>query len=392
MRRSLLILLTALPLVAGAAPVWAAASSPYLLPFPSGASVYVTQGNSEGNHEAANGEQYAFDFVVAGGQTPTGTDVVAARAGTVIGAQSGSSGAANLCATWMCWTQAAFVLVDHGDGTSALYEFVNPKVNVGDHIVQGERVGGLKESGMSVAAHVLFQVETTPPTSKTPGWWHTSSLPVTFADPGVVAKVPDGIPTRERGPYAPSVAESIPSTPPIDKVPLDPSGRLEMEAYSVAPYYVISGRGTVTAEAMDSTTGVLWLAVTFPGNKIARQNCQLNNINGHDVNLCTYTGFTAWATVKDKTAIMSPNNKILGYGPSFLMQETAVGRFVMIGMGVNPTITDSPVLDPAEEQANLTAFLKLEKDVGQSFPRAQKVFVFTPGIVDVYPLETPSPT
>jgi hypothetical protein len=377
MRRGLLILFVALPLFAGAAPV-RAASSPYLLPFPAGTSVYVSEGNSEGDHEAIDGEQYAFDFVVAGVQMATGTPVVAARAGTVIGAQSGSSGPA----------EPRHAQVDHGDGTSALYEFVNPKVRVGDRIAQGELVGGVMQSGFSVAPHVLFQVETTPTSSKTPGWWHTSSVPVSFADPDVVAKVSEGIPTRERGPYASSVAESIPSALPINEVPLDSSGVLKTVFYQDGPpYYFLAGQlGTVTAESMDETTGILWLAVTVPGNRITRQDCFLAGDGSHTVTLCSFKGATVWLTVKDRTIIMYPNGERLGYGPQALMQYTAVGKQVnfAISIGFIKGLAGE-IPTPAEGKANQVSFNELQSSVGMSFPRDKKEFVFFPGWVQAYP-------
>jgi hypothetical protein len=200
MRRVQLAILAVIPLLAGVTPV-RAASGTYLLPFPTGTRVYVAEGNSEGDHAAPNGEQYAFDFSVeASLVTPV---VTAARAGTVIGAQTPGYSNGASCATWACWTRAPFVLVDQGDGTSALYEFAGPTVKVGAQVTQGQQIGAITSSGFSVTQHLLFQVENTPTVSerKASGWWHTISQPISFADADVVARTPSGIPTRQGGPY-----------------------------------------------------------------------------------------------------------------------------------------------------------------------------------------------
>jgi len=312
MRSSLLSLLIALPLLAAAAPVHAAAS-PYLLPFPAGTSVAVTEGNSEGDHEAINGEQYAFDFMVAGVQAGVPTPVVAARAGTVIGTQSAVLspwiGLMNPCPTFACWTRAAFVLVDQGDGTSALYESADPAVIVGTPVTQGTLIGQLMPSGLSVAPSLLFQVETTPATSARTkaGWWHTASLPVSFADPDVLAKVPGGVPTRQKGPYSPSVAES---DPPINDVQINEltkqSGELSYSPVGFTPGYVLEEQNaTVVAVDPDPKSSVVWFAATLDGSRLARtRDFGTYTYKGRDVPLYSYEGLTIWYWIDSPTYLV----------------------------------------------------------------------------------------
>ena len=92
----------------------AAASSPYLLPLPSGTHVVVTQGNGGGH---TGWEEFAWDFAEFGNPE---FPVVAARGGTVIGLQAGYKTSQH-CEDDSCWTLANYVLIDQGDKTSALY-------------------------------------------------------------------------------------------------------------------------------------------------------------------------------------------------------------------------------------------------------------------------------
>ena len=110
------VLLGLIASVSVLAPTTGAVSASYFLPAPAGTTLYVTQGNGQGDHNATNGSQYAWDFAVAGSAE---FPVVAARGGKVIGLRSDSTNAT--CRDISCWTDVNYVLVDHGDGTSALY-------------------------------------------------------------------------------------------------------------------------------------------------------------------------------------------------------------------------------------------------------------------------------
>src|SRR4051794_29818382 len=181
----------------------AAAPSPYLLPYPAGLAVQVTQGNAAGDHSAENQSEYAFDFGAGGTQFP----VLAARAGIVHGEQHTSPGP---CRPFGCWQQGNYVLIDHGDGTSALYLHLAENqvyVHTGDHVVQGQRIGLADDTGFSAGSHLHLQVGETPcprpdpqtrtPCEDRPGWWWPPSTPTWFADRDVVARAPGGVPQAD---------------------------------------------------------------------------------------------------------------------------------------------------------------------------------------------------
>ena len=225
MRRGVCAIATAVLLLASI-PTVRATSVTYLLPFPAPTSVIVTEGNSEGDHEATTGEQYAFDFISAGWQASLLQFVTASRAGVVIGTSDPNG--TRQCNALSCWMYASFVLLDQGDGTSALYEFVSPSVVVGDKVAQGQIVGWIAPSGLSLAPHLLFQVEATPPPAarSAGGWWKTQSVAVAFSDPGVLDQSPDGLPTRAGSPYQATVrlhasASAVPSLPSESSARLD---------------------------------------------------------------------------------------------------------------------------------------------------------------------------
>jgi hypothetical protein len=165
-----------------AAPLHAA--SPYLLPVPAGTTVLVFQGNNSAfDHNAQNGSQDAWDFTVGATQFP----VVAARGGTVIGARSDSTN--TNCHSMACWTDANYVLIDHGaDKTSALYLHLKTgsvAVKVGQTVAQGTFLGNADSTGFSYGTHLHFMVETTPTSRSGSHWWWTQSLGITFADAGL---------------------------------------------------------------------------------------------------------------------------------------------------------------------------------------------------------------
>ncbi len=160
------------------------AASPYLLPVPAGTTVLVYQGNNSAyDHTAANGSQYAWDFTVGATEFP----VVAARGGTVIGARSDSTN--TKCYSMACWTDANYVLIDHGaDKTSALYLHLKTgsvAVKVGQTVAQGTFLGNADSTGFSYGTHLHFMVETTPTSRSGSSWWWTQSLGITFADAGL---------------------------------------------------------------------------------------------------------------------------------------------------------------------------------------------------------------
>ena len=186
---------------AGAAPVMAA--GPYLLPLLAGSHVGITQGNYDGDHDPKYSGQYAWDFVLY--HSAADFPVVAARGGKVIGLRSDSSihcGGKEEAPGESCWTEANYVLIDHGDGTSALYVHLaqaSVQVSVGKTVAQGQVLGRAGSTGWSTGIHLHFQVETTPSPARVKaaaaGWWWMPTVSVTFSDPSVLERNPDGIPT-----------------------------------------------------------------------------------------------------------------------------------------------------------------------------------------------------
>jgi hypothetical protein len=186
-------ILSALPLAlslvfatAGAAP--AAAPQPdvargpriYKLPYPSGMTFNMCQGNNQGTH-TGNG-QYAWDFCM-----PIGTPVTASRGGTVkmIRQDFTEHGQGPAFAD-----KNNYVVVDHGDGTSALYMHLmhmGVRVQVGQHVDAGQLLAYSGNTGWTGGPHTHFMVMKSSPYD-----YYAPSLPVAFAD------VPEngGVPTN----------------------------------------------------------------------------------------------------------------------------------------------------------------------------------------------------
>ncbi|MPY95669.1 MAG: peptidoglycan DD-metalloendopeptidase family protein, partial [Acidimicrobiia bacterium] len=99
---------------------------PYRLPWQAGKTFRVsqTQGSS---HQGAM--LHAIDFAL-----PLGEAVLAARGGTLAFREDGFSG----CGGPSLATRGNYVVVDHGDGTSALYLHLQQvRVQVGQRVAQG---------------------------------------------------------------------------------------------------------------------------------------------------------------------------------------------------------------------------------------------------------------
>ena len=116
-------------------------TSAYLLPYSVGSSYLVDQGNCSAPGNGHRGvRRFGYDFLM-----PIGTNVTAARAGTVIhveeshfDGQIAASGFDN------------FAVLRHADGTTALYGHFTHQgviVNVGDTVEQGALVGHSGNTG-----------------------------------------------------------------------------------------------------------------------------------------------------------------------------------------------------------------------------------------------------
>jgi hypothetical protein len=186
-----------------ASPVAAADEPTYSLPAPEGTSLVVQQGHGRGDGRTTD-ERYALDFVAA--EEPDRFPVVAARGGTVIGARSGVVG--GRCDEPLdgsrpsCWREVNYVLIDHGDGTSALYKHLKRgtlPVRIGEVVGVGQPLGTAGSSGWTDHAGLGFQVQATPTwdVRGKGGWFQSSSQPVTFSDPDVTVQRSDGVPRTD---------------------------------------------------------------------------------------------------------------------------------------------------------------------------------------------------
>jgi murein DD-endopeptidase MepM/ murein hydrolase activator NlpD len=151
----------------------------YELPYASGKSYRVLQGyGSRFSHTGL--EAYAVDF-----DMPEGTPVHAARGGVVARVQESHS-----IGCWEdgCGRYANFIVILHSDGTTGEYyhlEKGGALVEVGDHVVQGQKIGLSGNTGHTTMPHLHFAVY------RATEWGNTQSIPVRF-------KSADGVVMRPR--------------------------------------------------------------------------------------------------------------------------------------------------------------------------------------------------
>ncbi|SRR5581483_9621867 len=142
----------------------------YKLPFPAGMSFRMCQGNGEGTHVGHG--LYAWDFCM-----PIGTPVTASRGGTVKWLRQDFSEAGQGPA----WgDKANYVVVDHGDGTSAMYMHLmhnGVRVQLGQQVQAGQLLAYSGNTGWSGGPHTHFMVMQSSSFD-----WYAQSLPVAFAD------------------------------------------------------------------------------------------------------------------------------------------------------------------------------------------------------------------
>ncbi len=149
----------------------ASAAPPLFLPFPCGQTKRVTQGHNGGSHTGLGA--WAWDFGLG-----VGDAVVAAAAGRVSRLKMDST---THCDSSACANDANYVVVDHLDGTQALYLHLqanSAQVTVGDNVAAGDALAAVGLTGWVTGAHLHFQVEQTGSS-----WW-TQSVAVAFEDVG----------------------------------------------------------------------------------------------------------------------------------------------------------------------------------------------------------------
>jgi len=179
----------------------------YLLPWQGGQIQDVTQGE-ETSFTHNGGAAYAFDFGMSY------DTVVAARSGKVTLVRDDSDiGGCNAIFS----SAANFVVIDHGDGTSALYlhlAYASAKVKIGDEVKQGTPLATSGATGVTCGAgnkgpgaHLHFQVQ------RTGASYFQQSLPIAFDDIAKNEGVPFEGQSLVSGNYAPGQPQKIKQTP-----------------------------------------------------------------------------------------------------------------------------------------------------------------------------------
>lgn len=122
----------------------------YVLPFRSEIAFKLTQGyNGKFSHQSKK----ALDFTM-----PIGTEIVAARAGTIIDLKEDSNSG---CAKPKCLESANYITVLHKDGSFAQYYHLKQdgvKIALSDTVEQGELIGYSGNTGFTSGAHLHFEV------------------------------------------------------------------------------------------------------------------------------------------------------------------------------------------------------------------------------------------
>ena len=168
----------------GGAPLFPAPAG-YLLPWAGGEIESVTQG--EDTSLTHNGQAaYAFDFGL------NYDTVVAARSGRVAMVYDRSNRGG--CDPAL-WSASNYIVIDHGDGTSALYlhlAYDSTLATPGDLVERGQPLALSGDTGVTCsdnddgpAPHLHFQVQSTED-----GKYSTQSLPVAFDDVSEKGGVP----------------------------------------------------------------------------------------------------------------------------------------------------------------------------------------------------------
>ena len=149
----------------------------YLLPYENGKSYRVLQGyGSRFSHVGL--EQYAVDFNMS-----VGTPVHAARDGVVARIEESSDKG---CWDDGCGTFANYIVILHDDGTTGEYYHLQQNgalIDVGDHIVAGQKIALSDNTGHTRMPHLHFAVY------RAAEWGNTQSIPVRFlSSAGVVGR------------------------------------------------------------------------------------------------------------------------------------------------------------------------------------------------------------
>lgn len=124
----------------------------YRLPYKSGEKYRIMQG-ANGSFSHFGDEANAIDF-----DMPEGTELVAARAGTVAQVVQEYDGGGT---TKDYKSKTNFIRIEHNDGTIAEYAHIRQygsEVSVGDIVTEGQLIGYSGNVGYSTAPHLHFHV------------------------------------------------------------------------------------------------------------------------------------------------------------------------------------------------------------------------------------------
>lgn len=160
------------------------ASSPYVLPYPVGDRHNVRQGNDN------YGATFAYDF-----EMPTGSEIVAARAGRVFAVEERFTDSQHEM------SQGNYLAIDHGDKSFAMYGHITHKgalVEVGETVEQGQRIANSGNSGLSRGLHLHFAAKQCPPEGPL-GGPDCTTIPVSFRNTRPHPRGLIGSPTSELG-------------------------------------------------------------------------------------------------------------------------------------------------------------------------------------------------
>ncbi len=124
----------------------------YYLPYRADTAHWMIQGNF-----GPFGHEYELDF-----EMPEGTEIVAARAGVVSNLMESCPN----CSCWFvedcaCCGLANFVVIDHGDGTYAVYAHLQLDgvlVDLGEPVERGQPIALSGNTGNSTFPHLHFAV------------------------------------------------------------------------------------------------------------------------------------------------------------------------------------------------------------------------------------------
>jgi hypothetical protein len=128
----------------------------FKLPWPMGTTMQLTQDcNDSCCNDHVGNARYAWDFA-----NGSGFPIVASRGGTVSHLKINSTTG---CGTSACVNQTNFIVIDHGDGTSATYlhlagNSLAQNVSCGGQVTQGQLLAKAGTTGWSTGLHLHFQV------------------------------------------------------------------------------------------------------------------------------------------------------------------------------------------------------------------------------------------